>query len=246
MDHPVTQQKYHLKSINNRLLFWEILLSLAITSVISLIVSVAYNYGFTAGTPRSVFLLCMGFIILGFFIITLLTVNVWDRLALKKTLKKRLALPPSPRHNTRVAIRTPGNPSLRNTAGSEDTTACVNRAAYQQDFTSDTYQSFVGDGLSNQMHFQATEIEQSVSQNSEQLNAEFIKRRLMEKETRIIEIVDVQVARQPDNMYDFAATIYVSAKSLRKAAEIVDSANSILHDEFDIKDTKLLPVITSR
>ncbi len=235
-----SHKKHLLRSVNNRLLFWEITLSLTISTIVSIGVCASYFFGFKEGTTQVLLALFMVFVGLGSFIITWIALIVWDHMSLRSASKKRLKIKPLPhRHNSRVTI-----PTLVKTTDEEITDTYFPGKEHGQHITTVNYQSFVNEFIENQLKFQATSMEESVSQNSEHLNVDFIKQRLMEKETRIVEVVDMHVAKNPNHMYDFSATIYITAKSLKKAAEVVDSANSILEDEFNIKDTRLLPIIT--
>ncbi len=235
-----SHKKHLLRSVNNRLIFWEITLSLTISTIVSIGVCASYFFGFTKGTTGTLLAFFMLFVGLGSFIITWIALIVWDHMSLRSASRKRLKIKPLPRrHNKRVTIQ-----ALDNTTDDEITDTYMPGRELDQHSTTVNYQTFVNEFLQNQLEFQATGMEESFSQNSEQLNTEFIKQRLMEKETRIVEVVDMHVAKNPDHMYDFSATIFITAKSLKKAAEVVDSANSILEDEFNIKDTRLLPIIT--
>lgn len=241
---PYLTKKQNPHTINSGLQLWVILVSLAISAVVSVGVGVHHYYKFDEGTPRLVFILLMLLLWLGSFIIISIVISVWNNIALKNTIQKLIEDDSSPRHNTRVTLKDIED----NVHSSTDTTkvskAFVNTQKNYQQYIDESYHTSVNEFNPNQFNFQTTEVDQPISKNDENISTEFIRKRLLEKETRIIRIVDINVEKKSNHLYDFSAKIYVLAESLTTAAEIVDSANTILEYEFNIKDTKLIPVIS--
>ncbi len=236
----ITQKKQNLHSINRKLLFWEILLSLVISAAVSVASGFIYYYMFDEGTHRLVFVLIMLLTGLCSFILLLIAARRRNNIILKKSLKMQVKCEPSSEDDTKVGV-----PVVEITANDSNNSTIIMETFDPAPINDPgNNKTFVDQWIRNHINFTAAETTQPVSNNTDKMSPEFIKRCLLEKETRIIEVVDVNVAKNVDHMYDFSATIYVTAKSLINAAEIVDSANSILEDEFNIKDTKLLPVIT--
>lgn len=244
MQSPTLQKTQNPHTINRSLQIRGILLSLAVSAAVSAGVGVNYYYKFEEGIPQLVFILLMLLLWLGSSVIVSIIIGVWNNIVLKKTLQKQVGDDSSTRHSTQVTLKDIENYDYNPTDTTKISKAFVNTQKSYQQYIDDAYRTTVDEFNPHQFKFQTTEDSQPVSQNSEGASAEFIKKRLLEKETRIIKVIDINVEKNSNHMYDFSAKIFVLAETLTTAAEIVDSANTILECEFNMKDTKLIPIIS--
>ena len=174
------------------------------------------------------------------YVIILIFINTWDT----KTLTKMARQSSDNCYQHEDTTRGRVGYTEKNIHENETVNAYVSILDQSFQFDDSSYETEVSTPASNQIEFQMTDNTRSESKHAEKIDPEFIKRRLLEKETRIMKIVDINIVENAGHMYDFSATLYVSAKSLAVAADIVDSANTILEGEFNIKETRLLPVIS--
>ena len=241
---PTSHTKQNSHKINSGLQFWEMLLGLTISAVVSIGAGLYHYYKFEEGTPRLVLILLMVLLWLGSSIIISIIVSMCNNIALKNTLQKIIEKDSSPTHNTSGTMNNIEDHVCSSTDTTRVSKVFVKTQKNYQQYIADAFHTSVNELNPKQINFQTSEVVQPVSQNDENINAEFIKKRLLEKETRIIKIVDIHVEKNLNHMYDFSAKIFVLAESLTTAAEIVDSVNTILEYDFNIKDTKLIPVIS--
>ena len=246
MHSPSPQKKENSHIINRGMHIRGTVLSLAISAALSAGAGVNYYYKFDEGIPRLVFVLLMLLLWLGSSVIVSVIISVCNNIALKKTLRKIGNNNPEAGQRTQLKLKEIEDYEYNPSDTTKVSKAFVNIPKNYQQYIDEAYQTSVDDSNPHQLKFQTTEDDQPLSQNSENTDAEFIKKRLLEKETRILKVIDINVEKNSNHMYDFSAKIFVLAETLTAAAEIVDSANTILECEFNMKDTKLIPIISKQ
>ena len=246
MKSPTPQNKQNPHIINRGLHIWGTLLSLAISAAVSAGVGIQYYHKFEKGSPQLIFILLMLLLWLGSSVIVSIIIGVWNNIVLKKTLRKLADTDSSIRHIVQAKLNEIEDYDYNPSDTTKVSKVFVNTPKNYQQYIDDAYKTTIDESNPHQLKFQTTEAAQPVSQNSENTSAEFIKKRLLEKETRILKVIDINVEKNLNHMYDFSAKIFVLAETLTTAAEIVDSANTILECEFNMKDTKLIPIISKQ
>lgn len=246
MQSPSPQKKQIPHTINRGLHIWGALLSLAISAALSAGAGLPYYCKFDEGIPRLVFFLLMLLLWLGSSVIVSVIISTWNNIILNRTLKKQAQETLPSRSGTHAVLEETEDYDYSPSDTTKVSKAFVNIPKNYQQYIDEAYRTSVEESNPHQLKFQTTGAEQPVSRNREDVSAEYIKKRLLEKETRIIKVIDINVEKKSNHAYDFSAKIFVLAETLTTAAEIVDSANTILECEFNMKDTKLIPIISKQ
>lgn len=244
MQSPTPHNKQSPKSINRGLHIWGTFLSLAISAPISFGIGFNYYYKFNEGIPRLVFSLLMLLLWLGSSVIVSILISTWINLILNKTIRRQVQDNSHPKSSTHTVPKGIEDYKYNPSDTTRISKVFVNANKDNQHYLDSHYCTTVDESNPHKLKFQTTGSAQPVSHNSEYKNAEYIRKRLLEKETRILKVIDINVDKNSNHSYDFSAKIFVRVESLTSAAEIVDSANTILESEFNMKDTNLIPIIS--